>query len=218
MFKRVMQKNLQLLGLLSSWFAVVTQFIIIEKTCECTYIEAILRFLGYFTLTTNLIVAIYFSVVLVPNKSILYNFFTRISVTTAIAVYITVVAVLYNILLRFTWHPEGLQKIVDEFLHTVVPIIFLIHWLLSVKNESLEYNKVWSWLIYPAVYLFFISIRAVFWGYYPYYFVDIKELGIQQVVINIVSMTLTIVGFSLLFIWVAKILYKNSKAGNSNNI
>jgi len=52
--------------------------------------------------------------------------FFEAGVITAITVYITIVGLVYNVILRFLWKPEGLQFIVDELLHTVIPLLLLV--------------------------------------------------------------------------------------------
>ncbi|TVQ16682.1 MAG: hypothetical protein EA364_00100, partial [Balneolaceae bacterium] len=54
-----------------------------------------------------------------------------------------------------------------------------------------------SWLLYPVLYLLFILIIGNFSGFYPYPFLDVAELGIGKVMV--ISFYLLIV-MSLLFL------------------
>lgn len=47
---------------------------------------------------------------------------------TAITVFILIVGSVYQIVLRSIWEPTGLQFIVDELLHTVIPLYMLGYW------------------------------------------------------------------------------------------
>lgn len=95
---------------------------------------------------------------------------------TAIAVYITIVGVVYQVLLRHIWQPTGLQKLVDELLHAVNPVLVIIYRISYEQMQHLHYRQVGRWLIYPLVYLVFILIRGYFSRFYPYPFIHASGL------------------------------------------
>lgn len=106
-------------GAVLVWFAVFLQLylIVINRTASVT--ETIIRFLSYFTILTNILVALFFTAHIMPGKRSMFWFFSRSA--TAITVYITVVGLVYQVLLRRLWSPTGLQWVADELLHSVVP-------------------------------------------------------------------------------------------------
>lgn len=119
-------------------------------------------------------------------------------------VYILVVGLVYQVILRATWSPRGLQFIVDELLHSVIPLYFLIYWIAFVSKQRLQWKSIPLWLIYPLLYLVYIMTRGAFSGFYPYPFIDLTELNYVDVLIN---STVLLALFSLLsacFIWVGK--------------
>ena len=103
---------------------------------------------------------------------------------TAITLYIIVVGATYNIILRQLWSPQGLQLIVDELLHSVIPVFFIVYWLICIPKGELEWKNVLSWLIYPLVYFICVLFRGALPGYYPYPFLDVMKLGYNKVGLN----------------------------------
>jgi len=115
---------------LLGWFALVGQFYLIILNRITSIPEIIIRYFSYFTILTNLLVAICCTALLTNRNSKIKSFFSRQNTLTAVAVYITVVGLVYNSILRFLWNPQGLQWIVDELLHSVIPLLFIAFWLL----------------------------------------------------------------------------------------
>ncbi|MFZ1517670.1 MAG: Pr6Pr family membrane protein, partial [Ignavibacteriaceae bacterium] len=92
---------------LAGWFALVSQFYININSKVAALPELITRYFSYFTILTNLIVAIYCTVLLLNPRSKPGTFFASYRTSTAITVYILIVGIIYNIILRFIWNPQG---------------------------------------------------------------------------------------------------------------
>lgn len=186
------RKVYDVIGLLISWFAVIAQFVLMLQNRQADILETIIRFFSFFTILTNTLVALYFTVRVFKIKSNPIAFLNKIGSITAITVFILLVGIVYQVVLRSIWKPEGLQKIVDEFLHTIIPLFVLIYWLIFSKREDTNFNTFKIWLIYPFFYFIFITIRGFFTEFYPYPFVNIKEIGLLQTGINFVIITMFI--------------------------
>lgn len=180
---------------LSATFAVIVQFFLMLENRTEGLMETIIRFFSFFTILTNSLVAIYFSRVCIKSlKS--HSFEANIKSLSAITGYIVVVGLVYQVALRHIWTPTGMQMLVDELLHSAVPLLVLIYWLFHSNKRDLNWNALPSFLIYPLVYLAFILLRGHFSDFYPYPFIDVNVIGWQQAGINI----LVLVGvFILLF-------------------
>lgn len=166
--------------------------------------ESIVRYFSFFTVLTNLLVALCFSFILIKSHSSLGHFFSSSKVLTAIVVYITVVGIVYNIILRFLWQPRGLQFIVDELLHTVIPLLCIVYWIAFVPKLPLKWKDAFAWLLYPTTYIIYIFIRGSFSGFYPYPFINVTEIGYNNALINSGILALSFLIISFLFIGVAK--------------
>ncbi len=103
---------------------------------------------------------------------------------TAIAVYIFVVGLVYNLVLRQLWSPLGWQWVADNLLHVVTPILYLLYWWQFVPDKPQRWKLALLWLLYPAIYFVYAIIRGQLEGVYPYPFIDVNQLGFQKVFIN----------------------------------
>lgn len=189
------------------WFALISQLYLIIQNGTGTVAEIIIRYFSFFTILTNLIVVLCSSILFF--KSTAGNregFFYKPSTLTAITVYITIVGVVYNAILRFLWQPKGLQYITDELLHTVIPIMFILMWLLFVPKKEMKFTDAFTWLIYPFVYLIYIAIRGQVTGEYPYPFINADQLGYGKALINAGGLSLAFLGLSLFLIALGKFL------------
>lgn len=193
-------KWLLIIGVMTGWFALIAQFYISMQNNIVPADELIIRYFSYFTILTNILVALCFTSILLGQ--VRGSFFTKPDTLTATAVYITVVALIYNLILRFTWEPKGLQLIVDELLHLIVPILFVVYWFLFVPKDSLKWTGTFSWLIYPFIYLMFILFRGAASGFYPYPFVDVAKYGYGTVFVNCFYVLLVFLGLSFLSVWI----------------
>lgn len=195
-FSKVFLGIMAILG----WFALITQFIINVRSNVAGTSEIVIRYFSYFTILTNLLVAICCTIILWKPSSKSGDFFSGQKTLTAITVYILVVGLIYNVILRFIWNPQGLQKIVDELLHSIIPVLFLLLWIFFVRKKKLKWKVLLPWLIYPFTYLVFILIRGAFSGFYPYPFLDVIKLGFGKVFLNSLGVTLIFIALSGLFI------------------
>jgi hypothetical protein len=196
------------IGSLTGWFAVVVQFYLIIVNRVTTITETITRFFSFYTILTNILVALCLTICLFGPLSYLGRFFLRGTTVTAITVYITVVGLVYNLVLRALWKPEGIQRLVDELLHTIIPVLFIVYWFLSKRKADLQWKSAFPWLAYPLVYLGFVLIRGEISGYYPYPFLQVTSLGYDQVFLNCFFLFLGFLLISFAFIAINKMTQK----------
>jgi hypothetical protein len=197
-----MKKNLSLIFAIIAWFAVIVQFYLMMDNRVASVPETIIRFFSFFTILTNTLVAVYFTIQsLAKNQK---GFWLQPGTLTAITVYILVVGLVYQLVLRQIWEPEGMQKIVDELLHSVNPVLVLIFWSLYEKRDNIRWNQLPYWLIYPLIYLVYILTRGQLSGFYPYPFINVTDLGMKQVLVNSFFLLLLFLGLSAGLVWVAK--------------
>ena len=158
-------------------------------------IDGIERISAYLTNLTTLVVAISFSFVAMRARSAPGRFFRKPPVLTAVVVYIVFVGIAYNTLLRHLWTPYGYRALLNELLHTVVPLLCTLYWLLFVPRFQLLLRDCLFWLIYPVGYLLVTLWRGSETDFYPYPFINVSELGYERVLINAL---LLLLGFFLL--------------------
>ena len=166
--------------------------------------EMVVRFFSFFTILTNILVASYFTNQIITSKEKTENLLNKTGTLTAITVYITVVGLVYQIALRHLWKPTGLQMIVDELLHTIIPTLTIIYWFLYEQKAELKWKMIPKFLLYPLFYLGFILVRGKLSGFYPYPFINVTALGWPQTFINILVLFGVFLVLSSFFIGIGK--------------
>lgn len=185
-----------------SWIGVIAQYDLMLLNRISPVLETTIRFFSFFTILTNTMVGVFFTYLLFNSLKRTNSFEKKFGTLTAVTVYITIVGLIYQIILRHTWNPMGTQKIVDELLHSVTPVLVIVYWLLNRKNGVLSYNLISFWLIYPLGYLIYVLFRGYFSNFYPYPFLNITEIGFVNVVINSIYLTVLFAIISMLYIWI----------------
>jgi len=196
------------LGVILQFFTSVPAWIAQGKTMG----ESLIQFFSYFTILTNLIVAITTSCALLPHSRF-GQFCAKASTVTAVALYIIVVGLVYNIVLRSLYNPQGWGKVADETVHSVVPLLYVIYWLTFAATGSVQWKDAFSWLIYPLLYLLYTFLHGMFTGYYPYPFMDVKEIGYNGFWLNSFFLLLLFFFLSFVLIGVDKMLGKRRNKG-----
>ncbi|RYE16627.1 MAG: hypothetical protein EOP51_25450 [Sphingobacteriales bacterium] len=189
------------------WFALVLQFVISTQGYMAdgrSLAGALIEILSFFTIQTNLLIAIALSAILLVPRSRWGRFFGQTSVLTAIAVYILIVGLVYAVVLKGIWQLQGLFKLADVLLHEVSPVIFLLYWLFFVPKEKLRWSLLFPWAIFPLLYLVYSLLRGAVTGGYPYPFINVAKLGYGQVMINSGGVLVVFLVFGALLIGVSR--------------
>jgi len=195
-----------MIGAVIGWFAVITQLYLMLTNRIVPVPATIFRYFAFFTINTNILVALCFTFIFLGNKYNLGRFFSKASTVTAITVYITIVGVIYNVILRSLWEPQGMQKLVDELLHSVIPVLFILYWLVFTSIGELKWKNAFPWLIYPIIYIIYAIVHGAITRFYPYPFVDVNELGYNKALLNGGAVLLIIFLLSLALISAGKIM------------
>ena len=199
---------------LVAWFAVGLQFYLIILNRVTSIPETIIRYFSFYTILTNILVALYVTALLLKPNSSVGKFLNRSGPVTALVLYISVVGIIYNLVLRQLWKPEGWQRVADELLHVIVPLLIICYWIFWANRTGLKWKNIFSWLVYPLVYLCIILLRGAFSGFYPYPFINVTVLGYNKVFINSGGMLLLFVFIACLFIAIAKRSETQSQKGS----
>ena len=199
-----------MIGAAITWFAVLLQLYLIILNRVESVSETIIRFFSFYTILTNILVAFCFTVLLLKPNSRSGIFFSQPGVLTATTIYIFVVGLIYNLILRQIWSPVGLQRLADEILHVVTPLLFILYWCFFAPKDGLGWKNAFPWLLYPFVYAVLVLFRGALSGFYPYPFVDANILGFKNVILNSFGLFIGFFIISLLFIAIAKAMCKKN--------
>jgi len=186
-----------------TWFALIAQILLILGNRTASVAETIVRYASFFTIESNILIAIASTTLLLAPASRWSSFFAKTTTLTALTLYILVVGIVYNSVLRHLWNPQGLQRIVDEILHSLVPALFLIAWFRWQPKKLLQYGNILRWLLFPLLYCVYTLIRGRLSGHYPYPFMDAGQLGLPRVLINSGFVMIMFVAISFGLVWIS---------------
>jgi len=195
------------------WLAIALEFYLTLAQPRAEGVDAgqrIIRFFSYFTILTNVVVAITTSAIAFFPATRLGKFFSRPGVQTAVAVYITIVGVVYSLLLRASL--TGLWAVADHAVHDVIPVAYVVFWFIFTPKSGLKWPDAFKWLSYPLVYVTYSLIHGGFTGWYPYWFVDISKLGYGVGLRNAAGVVAGFVVVGLIFILVGRFFSRTAKA------
>jgi len=200
-----------LLLALCAWLGVILQFVtIIPDWLQQgkTMSDSLIQFFSYFTILTNLMVAVTTSAALLLPHSGFGSFCAKPATITAVALYIIVVGLVYNLVLRPLYSPQGWGRVADETVHSVVPLLSVIYWLSFSAKGAVKWKNAINWLIYPLVYLIYTFVHGIFSNYYPYPFMDVKVIGYTGFWLNSFYLLLLFLLLSFVLIGIDKFLTK----------
>ena len=149
-----------------------------------TVFDGFVTLFRYFTVLTNLFVALTATLPLTAGFSRLGSWFGRPMVRGCATTSIIMVGLPYHFLLRNIWQPHGLQLFADVVLHYVVPISFLAYWSVFPPRSKFGILSPFAWCIYPLGYCVYVFVRGEMLGTYPYYFIDATSLGYGRAMLN----------------------------------
>jgi hypothetical protein len=192
-------------GALLGWFALVLQLcLMIIQAPGPERLGAVITFFSFFTILTNMLTALVFTAVALQPKGGWGQWLRQPSIQAATAVYIAIVGMVYQLLLRQLWNPQGAQWVADVLLHSIVPVGYVLYWLLFAPRTGLSWRDAVTWLAYPGVYLVYTLARGAVSGLYPYPFVDVKVLGYAGVLPRAAGFLLVFLGMGLLVVAVGR--------------
>lgn len=191
----------RVIAALTGWFAIIVQLgINLSKTDSVS--AELLRYFSFMTIWTNVVIALNYTVPLLFPKSKLANFFEKPVVQGALLIYILVVGLIYHFFLANQWNPQGWDKVTDVILHYIVPLLYLLFWILFSEKRKLKYINSIQWLIYPLIYVAYSLIKGAVTNLYPYPFIDVSKMGYTNALINTgyILLGYLILGIILVFI------------------
>jgi hypothetical protein len=166
----------------------IVQLVLSLARAETDPIHTVVRYLSFFTIVSNLMVALTCAAPLAAPASRAGRFFAGPGVRSAVLLYIAVTGIVWLVLLAPHYDPQGLAWWSNALLHYVVPVLYAVAWLAGAHG-SLAWSDSLRWLVVPAAYLVWTLARGAWASEYPYGFVDVDELGMAAVLRNAAGLT-----------------------------
>jgi hypothetical protein len=158
------------------------------------------RFFGYFTITSNLVCVIVMGMAALGKLK-------NPNWLSAVTAYMVIVCLVYWVLLSAKNPLTGWPLLVDSLLHYVIPIGALLAWIVAFPKQNLTWIDPFKWLVYPISYAVYSMVRGAFEGWYPYFFLNVSDLGYGKVALNTLALAtlflvagLVLVALSRLFV------------------
>jgi hypothetical protein len=197
-----------------AWFGVLLQLYLSLRLAAHSgksVVDGLVGFFGYFTVLTNIFVALAATLPLFRSSRPGRWFGSAMALgcaTTAIAF----VGIVYHLLLRNLWAPAGLQWIADMTLHYVVPIALLAYWTIFPPTQKLPLWAPLAWCLYPVLYIAYALVRGELLGSYPYPFIDVTSLGYPRVLLNSLGLLVVFVVLGGAVYGIARLQTRSSTA------
>jgi hypothetical protein len=181
--KRLIAASAATLG----WFALALQLwltVQLTRSHGGSTLAGVWIYLDYFTVLTNAVLALALTNDALGLRGRFGRRLQQPESVTAIAASILVVGLVYNLVLRGLWQPTGWQRLADELLHVVMPLLGLGFWWLATTGRRVVALRLLAWLLYPLGYLAYALARGAIDGRYPYPFLEVATLGYPRVLMN----------------------------------
>ena len=191
----------------AAWTGLVVQFSQSSTTAGSPWLA--LWIIGeYFTILTNVLVAVVFTNLTVERGPM------RTEATIAgTMLSIVLVGVVYNLLLPGAMELSGGSVLVDRLLHKVTPILVPIYWLLFVRKGGLTRSHPWLWAIYPLLYFVYATARGLATEKYAYPFLNVLKLGWQRTALIAFAIAVGFMISGYAVVWLDRVL--SSRAARS---
>jgi hypothetical protein len=191
-------------GALLGWFALALQLYLMLVRDPAGMLSVVITYFSFFTILTNFLVALVFTAAALRPRAAWGEFLLRPSLQASTAVYIAIVGMVYQLLLRHLWNPQGAQWVADVLLHSIIPVGYVLYWWLFAPRDKLSWKNALGWLVYPGAYLVYTLARGAVSGLYPYPFVDVGTLGYGGVLARAAGLMLVFLGMGLLIVAIAR--------------
>jgi hypothetical protein len=162
----------------------------------------------YFTVLTNLIVAVQFTLIAFGRRSAANP---RLIAATTLA--IVLVGVVYGLLLHGLVELTAGAAVANVLLHRLTPLMVPLFWLFYVPKGTLRWSDPALWTGYPVVYLVYALARGAADGKYAYPFIDVAANGVAQVAITCAIIAVAFVAVGLAFVWLDRALASRQAPG-----
>jgi len=165
-----------------AWSGLLLQYWLILWSGTLVY--ATVRYFSFFTILSNLLVAMVATSAATGGDWAPLRFWRRPRVRGLAALSIAVTCLIYATVLAGQWHPQGPQLVADRTVHYVVPFLYLFWWVALLPHGSLRWRDALHWLLFPLVFLVWTLLRGAVVHEYPYPFLDVDTLGYARVLID----------------------------------
>lgn len=158
-----------------------------------------LHYFSYFTIDSNLLAAAVF-LILAARRGERSAGFEMVRGVAVICM--TVTGIVFTVLLSGTDVDTAIPW-VNDVVHSIMPIVVAVDWLLDPPRTRLTYRQGLTWVIYPAIWLVYTLVKGPIVDKYPYPFLDPVNGGYGTVAIYCVAILAVMGALCVAAVWVA---------------
>lgn len=158
-------------------------------------LRRVVTFFSFFTILTNCLMVAMLVLPEIAPETWAGRALARPSVRGGIVVYAVMAGLIYVLILRHLWAPQGLMALGDRIVHYAAPVIAVLDWVVLVPRGKTRWTDAVWWLLFPLAYGVYTLAHGAMTGFYPYPFVNATELGFDSVLGHF---ALFLVGFLVL--------------------
>ena len=110
---------------------------------------------------------------------------------------IAVTGVVYHVALADLHELDGKAAVADQLLHGVVPVVAVAGWIVLGPRGLIDLRTIGLAALVPLAWLAFTLLRGPIVDWYPYPFLDVRDHGYPQVLLNsaVVALLFLALGF-----------------------
>ena len=189
------------------FIALALQFVLeVRLTYGPGLFGSTVNFFSYFTVLANGAAALAMLMPVIASDSRLGRFLSLPSVRTVIAGYLIVVGGTYFLFFRHVGSDQGLERVADQLMHYVTPVLFMIDWLAFVPKGQVPWTMIWISLLPPLAYGLWTIVHGAATGWYPYPFVDMRSVGYQEGLMNMASFLAVFIAVELALVLIDRVI------------
>jgi hypothetical protein len=148
---------------------------------------------AFFTVQSNLLIGVA-ALLLAIRLERSSTAFAVLRLTGLVAILVT--AIVFHAVLAGLLNLSGWGRLGNELVHTIVPAMAVVGWLMVGPRGLVSKRIVWLSLIFPVCWLAFTLIRGAIIGWYPYPFIDVTQIGYARAAVNCVWIALLLLGLA----------------------
>ena len=164
---------------------------------------------NYFTLVSNVLCVGYYGIA--ASFAARGRVSWRPVLKGALVMGMTVTGLVYHVMLSGSFTMQGTMAVSDVLLHTVVPLLTVLDWLIFEQKGRTTWKSPLAWIILPDAYFVISVVRVALGaslGYggnrYPYPFLNADSLGWGRVWLNVAVMHVFFILLGYLFVAIDK--------------
>ncbi len=161
---------------------------------------------AYFTIITNLLVALLFSHIAVVGPRADHGWYVA-----GVALSIALVGVVFALLLQGLRELSGAGIVGDFLLRRLNPLLVPLFWLFLVSKNTLAFRAPFQWAVFPLLYFVYAIARGLSEGRYAYPFLDVAALGWARVAVNAIGIAIGYLIAGTMMVWLDRRLGKAAR-------